>query len=68
MKNLDYLNLDFDHSVSDIKDYFKHIMQKHQELTDNSPITYIKKIEHRFTVKIKTGYYVLPIKITGNFK
>ena len=36
MKNLNYLS-DF-YSVSDIQDYFEHIIKKHETETDISPI------------------------------
>ena len=44
-------------SVSDIQDYFKHIVKKHETVTDNLPIKiYVNQIENRSTFRIKTGY------------
>ena len=40
------------HSVSDIQDYFEHILKKHGEKTDNSSIRiYVNKIENRITFR-----------------
>ena len=45
--------------VSDIQDYFKYIIKKHETVTNNPPIRiYINKIENRITFRIKTGYYL----------
>ena len=45
--------------VSDIQDYFKYILEKHETVTDNPSIMiYVNKIENRITFKIKTGYYL----------
>ena len=50
---------DRSYSVSDIQDYFKYILEKHETATDNPSIRiYINKIENRITFKIKTGYYL----------
>ena len=50
---------DESYSVSDIQDYFEHIIKKHETETDNSPIrTYVNKIENRITFRRKTGYYI----------
>ena len=50
---------DESYSVSDIPDYFDHILKKHEEQTDNPSIRiYGNKIENRITFKIKTGYYL----------
>ena len=47
------------YSVSDIQDYFKYILKKHEKVTDNPSIMiYLNKIENRITFKIKTGYYL----------
>ena len=49
--------LDGSYSVSDIQDYFKFIIRKHETLTENPPIkTYLNKIKNRIAFKIKTGY------------
>ena len=52
--------LDGSYCVSDIKDYFKYIMKKHEIVTDNNPQIkiYVYKIENRITFKIKTGFYL----------
>ena len=45
--------------VSNIQDYFDHIIKKHETVIDNSPIRiYVNKIENGITFKIKTGYYL----------
>ena len=50
---------DGSYSVSDIQDYFKYILQKHETVTDNPSVRiYINKIEKRITFKVKTGYYL----------
>ena len=50
---------DGSYSVSDIHDYFEHILKKRSENVDNpSIIIYIDKIENRITFKIKNGYYL----------
>ena len=49
---------DESYSISDIQDYFEHILKKHGEKTVNLSIRiYINKIENRITFKIKTRYY-----------
>ena len=51
--------LDGLHSVSDIQDYFEHILKKHGGNNDNSSIKiYINKIKNRIKFKIKTGYHL----------
>ena len=46
-------------SWSDIQDYFKYILKRHETVTDNPSIRiYINKIENRIKFKIKTGYYL----------
>ena len=46
-------------SVSDIQDYFKYIIKKHETVTGNPPIRiYVRKIENMITFKIKAGYYL----------
>ena len=48
---------DGSYSVSDIQDYFEHILKKNEESADNPSIRmYINKIENRITFKIKNGY------------
>ena len=44
---------DGSYSVSDIQDYFEHILEKHGESVDNASVhIYVKKIENRVTFKI----------------
>ena len=51
---------DGSYSVLDIKVYFEYIIKKHNTGTDNPPIRIsVNKIENRFTLRIKTGYFVL---------
>ena len=48
---------DGSYSVSDIRDYFKHILKKHGENTNKPSVRiYINKIENRITFRIKDGY------------
>ena len=48
---------DGSYSVSDIQDYFRHIMKKHGENTNKpSILIYVNKIANRTTFKIKNGY------------
>ena len=43
--------------ISDIQDYFKFIIKKHESLTENPPIQiYPNKIKNRIVFKVKTGY------------
>ena len=45
--------------ISDIQDYFEHILKKHNETIDNPSIKiYVNKIENRIVFKIKNGYYL----------
>ena len=47
---------DGSNSVSDIQDYFEHILKKHRENTNNPSVRmFVNKIENRITSKIKTG-------------
>ena len=49
--------LDDSYSISDIQDYFKFIIKKHETLTENPPVQiYLNKIKNRIVFKIKTGY------------
>ena len=49
--------LDESYSVSDIQDYFEHILKKHGEDIDKPSVQiYVNKIENRVTFKIKNGY------------
>ena len=49
--------LDGSYSISDIQDYFKLTIKKHETLTENPPIQiYPNEIKNRILFKIKTGY------------
>ena len=49
--------LDGSYSISDVQDYFEHILKKHGEDTDKPSIQiYVNKIENRVTFKIKNEY------------
>ena len=48
---------DGSYSITDIQDYFKFIIKKHETLTENPSIQiYSNKIKNRISFKIKTGY------------
>ena len=48
---------DGSYSISDIQDYFKYIIKKHETIADNPPVQiYINKIKNRVAFKIKTRY------------
>ena len=48
---------DGSYSVSDIQDYFKYIIKKHETIADNPPIQiYVNRIKNRIVFKMKTGY------------
>ena len=50
---------DGSYPVSDVQVYFKFILKKHGEKTDNASIRiYVNKIENRITLRSKTGYYL----------
>ena len=50
---------DIDHSVSDVQDFFKYIIKKHETFTDKSPVKiYVNKVHNRITFKIKTGKFL----------
>ena len=50
---------DVSYSVSDIRDYFKYIIKRHETLIDKPPIRiYVNKIESRIIFKFKTRYYL----------
>ena len=49
---------DGSYSVSDIQDYFEHIIKKHETVKDYPPRkTYANKKEKRITINTKTGYH-----------
>ena len=48
---------DGSYSVSDIQDYIKYIIKKHEKLTTITPIhVYINRINKRLVFKIKDAY------------
>ena len=48
---------DGSYSISDIQDYLEHILKKHGEDIDKSPVQiYVNEIENRVTFKIKNRY------------
>ena len=48
---------DWSYFITDIQDYFKFIIKKHEALTKNPPVQiYPNKIKNRIVFKIKTGY------------
>ena len=48
---------DRSYSISDMQDYFQHILKKHGEDIDKQSVQiYVNKIEKRVTFKIKNGY------------
>ena len=50
---------DGSYSVSDIQDYSKYILIKHETVTDNPSITInVNKTKNKIAYKIKTGYHV----------
>ena len=49
--------LDGSYSVSNIQDYFEHILKTHKENIDNPSVNiYVNKTENRITFKIENGY------------
>ena len=61
------------YSVSNIQDYFEHILKKHREDIDKPSIQiYVNKIENRVTFKIKNRYSLELLtpetKLLGNTK
>ena len=43
--------------ISDIQDYFKYIIKKHETIADNPSMQiYVNKFKYRIVSKIKTGY------------
>ena len=48
---------DGSYSVSNVQNYFKYILKRHGESTDNTSIQiYVNKIKNRVIFKIKNGY------------
>ena len=48
---------DKSYSISDIQDYFQHILKKHGENTDNPSVKiYVNKIKNGITFRIKNGF------------
>ena len=47
---------DGSYSISDIQDYFEHILRKHDKDIDKASVQiYVNKIENRVTFKVKNG-------------
>ena len=58
---------DGSYSISDIQDYFEHILKNHIKNVDNPSIKiYVNKIENRITFKIKSGYYLELLTLLNN--
>ena len=59
---------DRSYSISNIQDYFQHIIKKHKTIANNPPMEiYVKKIKNRIVFKIKTGYKLeLLLKLLGS--
>ena len=58
---------DGSYPVSDIQDYFKYIIMKHEKMTYSSSINiYVNIRENRITFRIKIGYYRQPLKKQWN--
>ena len=50
---------DGSNSVSDIQDYFEHVLKKHSKNVDDPPNEiFVSKNENRVTFEIKNGYYL----------
>ena len=50
---------DGSYSISDIQDYFEHILKKHGESVDDPPIEiFASKNQNRIRFKIKNGYFL----------
>ena len=48
---------DWSYSVSNIQDYFEHVLKKHVINIDKISVKiYVNKIEKRITLRIKNGY------------
>ena len=65
---------DGSYSISDIQDYLKYIIKKHETVAENlSKIIYVNQMEDRITLRIKTGYclkllMVKTMELLGNTK
>ena len=65
---------DGSYSVSDIQDYFEHILKKREKAAENPSIRlYVNEIENRITFRIKAVYYLEiltpeTMKSLGNIK
>ena len=57
--NYEFELTDGSYSISEIEDYFEHIIKKHETLTDNPLIQiHVNRIKKKIIFKIKTGYYL----------
>ena len=53
---------DGSYSISDIQNYFKYLIKKHETLADKPSVQiYVNRIQKRITFKIKTWYYLQPL-------
>ena len=53
---------DGSYSISDIQNYFRYVIKKHETLADKPPVQiYVNRIQKRITFKIKTWYYLEPL-------
>ena len=78
--NAEFELYDGSYSVSDIQDYFKYIIKKHEALTDNPSILiisyyfiYVNETENRIKFRIETEYYLKNLmlelmKLLGSIK
>ena len=78
--NAEFELYDGSHSVSDIQDYFKYIIKKHEALTDNPSILiisyyfiYVNETENRIKFRIETEHYLKNLmlelmKLLGSIK
>ena len=62
MKNDEEYLPDGSYSISDIQNYFRYVIKKHETLADKPPVQiYVNRIQKRITFKIKTWYYLEPL-------
>ena len=56
--NKEFELYDGSYSVSDIQDYFRYILKKHETVSDNiSTMMFVKLMENKITFKTRAGYY-----------
>ena len=65
---------DGSYSISDVQDFFEHIIKNHETIAKNPPVQiYDNKIKNRIVFKLKTGYKLEllsseTMKLLGNTK